>query len=126
MWRKMNKYLKLIEECPNLYKVPEGYRFVFDVGEGWYDLIAELSHKLEVMIVEYMKEEPEDEFIPRAVQVKEKFGGLRFYMSTYLEDMSELIDEAEDKSYEICEICGDVGKVIAKQGWIRTRCMTCK
>lgn len=61
---------------------------------------------------------------PRALQVKTKYGGLRFYMTHGTDEIFELIDEAEDKSYEICELCGEKGKP-RDIGWIWTLCDKC-
>lgn len=65
-----------------------------------------------------------DPSIPRASQVKEKFGTLRFYMTSELPGMHEHIREAERQSAETCELCGAPGKVI-DGGWITTRCEGC-
>jgi hypothetical protein len=62
---------------------------------------------------------------PRAVQVKEKFGQLRFYLSTTTEEMGNLIREAETKSGTICEECGQPGKLINDGGWLKTTCDSC-
>jgi len=61
---------------------------------------------------------------PSASQVKEKFGTLRFYMTSGTEEMYNLIHEAEEKSGTICEDCGKPGK-IRHGGWIRTLCDEC-
>lgn len=64
-------------------------------------------------------------FHPKAVQVKEKFGRLRFYMNSKTKEMSELIMKAEDLSSATCEVCGNPGK--ERDGsWIRTLCDKCK
>lgn len=57
----------------------------------------------------------------RAVQVKEKFGGLRFYYNGGDEYVRGLVTMAEEMSYRICEVCSD--KAAPTQGgWIRTLC----
>jgi hypothetical protein len=61
---------------------------------------------------------------PRALQVKEKYGTLRFYMTTETDEMSSLIDEAELKSAVVCEDCGSTGK-LRGGGWARTLCDDC-
>ena len=53
----------------------------------------------------------------RIYQIKEKFGGLRFYTD-------EDLDDIEDESYTICEECGEPGKP-RPGGWIKTRCDKC-
>lgn len=63
--------------------------------------------------------------IPQVVvdQVKEKFGGLRFYYSGGDEYISGLVSMAESMSYATCEECGNPGKPNIG-GWIRTLCTT--
>jgi len=65
-----------------------------------------------------------------AVQVKEKYGGLRFYLSGYPiqpeidAKVSAYINFAESLSYVTCEHCGSPGK---QQGshWVFTLCDDC-
>lgn len=66
-----------------------------------------------------------DAIYPRASQVKEKFGGLRFYMTSHTEGMDELIREAEALSEKTCEECGGPGK-LNSTGWIRCLCRECR
>jgi predicted HicB family RNase H-like nuclease len=61
---------------------------------------------------------------PRAAQVKEKFGGLRFYMTSGTDEIYNLISEAEAKSRETCEECGKPGEE-RSMPWIRTLCDSC-
>jgi hypothetical protein len=61
---------------------------------------------------------------PCASQVKEKFAGLRLYMSYYNEELERIISEAENKSYTICERCGADGEV-RDGGWIKALCDKC-
>jgi len=61
---------------------------------------------------------------PRAAQVKEKFGSLRFYMTSGNDEIYDLIDEAEAKSRVTCEECGEPGEE-KPMSWIRTLCDGC-
>lgn len=61
---------------------------------------------------------------PRALQVKEKFGSLRFYMTSNTDEIDDLIDKAEEKSYKTCEECGCPGK-LRNGGWMTTLCDSC-
>ena len=55
-------------------------------------------------------------------QVKEKFGGLRFYLdSSATEKLHDAIRLAEDESYKTCELCGEPGEP-RREGWIKTLC----
>lgn len=88
-------------------------------GDGWEPLLRRLSEKLEPLIAAFPPEER-----PRAVQVKEKFGTLRFYMSGETTEMSAAIREAEAESARTCEACGAPGKARGG-GWIQTLCDGC-
>jgi hypothetical protein len=96
----------------------------FCCGDGWYKLIYELASKLEPLIVQYRKDNPGD-YWPRAAQVKEKFGTLRFYMTSETEEMSKLIKKAEADSRGLCERCGDPGKLREEYGWLVILCTKC-
>ena len=111
-------------------------------GDGWFDIIYELSSQLEPLIQKWIDENPENcirckkhknehdgdcEFKllhPRAAQVKEKFGGLRFYMDYATKEMNKLVSKTESKSYVTCEYCGKEGKETGS-GWIKTLCQEC-
>jgi hypothetical protein len=58
-----------------------------------------------------------------ASQVKEKFGGLRFYTNGYTEGIGAMISMAESMSYRTCEECGNPGRS-NNYGWISTLCDT--
>jgi|SRR5882672_3645114 len=114
---------KLVSRYPNLYM----HMKYFECANGWYALIDELSSELEKLIIDFNKTpDHEPEFTCCfAVQVKEKFGGLRFYMSCETDKMSDLIRKSEEDSYKICELCGDPGKP-NNNGWITTLCDKCR
>jgi len=112
----MKDYEVLKGKYPNLYK----NSLYFECGPGWYDIIDNLSSKLEKLI------DPSMEFPTYATQVKEKYGTLRFYLSTETDEMGKLVDEAEELSSHTCEICGLPGKLIDSGGWYETRCDQCK
>lgn len=59
--------------------------------------------------------------VPKAVQVKEKFGTLRFYLDSSTDEQFALINFAESLSARTCEVCGKPGKP-NNAGWIRTLC----
>jgi len=114
--------LKLVEKYPKIFRDYHGdmmqtcMTWGFECGNGWYNIIDELCEKLT---------EIEDVV---AVQVKEKFGGLRFYIGGTSKEnhdkIYDLISEAEEKSYKTCENCGKPGKLI-KGGWLYTSCDSC-
>lgn len=117
--------LKLVEKYPDLFKDYGGdirktcMHWGFSHGDGWYDLVDELSSKLAPYKVV-------------ATQVKEKFGGLRFYLQyphhLSEEDVDKIRDikhEYEVKSLQTCEHCGKPGSLCVK-GWRRTLCEECE
>lgn len=126
----MNKELddKLCKDFPNLFADRNGSMHETCMcwgfpGDGWYNLIREAAEKLEPLIVAIRMEYPQ-EYFPRAAQVKEKFGTLRFYMSSATEEMDAIIGEAERKSAITCEECGKTGR-LREGGWLLTLCDDC-
>jgi hypothetical protein len=59
--------------------------------------------------------------VPVASQVKEKFGGLRFYVQAATDKHYQYISFAESMSYRTCEECGAPGKTYT-DGWHTTLC----
>lgn len=94
------------------------HTFDFSTSPGWFKNISNLIEEL--ISNEYDKE-------IKIVQVKEKFGGLRFYCrineGSTLEysKISEIISKYDDLCYKTCELCGEPGELI-KGGWYKTRC----
>jgi hypothetical protein len=84
---------------------------IFEVEEGWYPLIKELITDL--IALGWDKE---------VTQVKEKFGGLRFYVNSESDEMFKRIQKAEADSYVTCEVTGNPGKLRTDLGWHRTLC----
>lgn len=86
-----------------------------EIFDGWLPLIDDLCTKLTAL-------NPKEGPGIKAVQVKTKFGGLRFYVDNCTVEQDEAINEAERLSYKTCETCGKPGKHINKDGWIVTAC----
>jgi hypothetical protein len=64
--------------------------------------------------------------LPVASQVKEKFGGLRFYIDGGTDEHRAYIRFAEEMSYTICETCGTTTNVVQTvSGWVYTTCRPC-
>lgn len=64
-------------------------------------------------------------FTPEVMQVKEKFGGLRFYTDYSNDYLNGMIHMAECISYKTCEQCGKPGKP-RSGGWVLTLCDDCE
>jgi len=114
-----------------------------DCGDGWYWLIDNLCDAIQRYcdsrnegvrggflkgIKGYLKgTTPEEEWQVEAVQVKEKFGGLRFYINSGDDEIYVLISFAEHLSYKICEYCGTTKNVkVRSRGWVRALCNKCE
>ena len=83
----------------------------FDVQVGWYPLIKNLIDELITL-----------GWDKQVTQVKEKFGGLRFYINGGSDEIYNKITEAEKLSHETCELCGKKGELRTKIRWFTTLC----
>jgi len=120
MNKENTKYL--LEKYPKLYRqhsLPMTQTcmcWLFECGDGWFQIIDDLSKKITEL-------DPD----VQAAQVKEKFGGLRFYIDGGSDKVHKLIEEAEEESYKTCEGCGTKENVSqTKTGWVKTLCDKCK
>ena len=82
------------------------------VGKGWHSLLDTLYDA-----------KPKDVVV---LQVKEKYGGLRFYIGGASKEYHDLITKVEDLSYSTCERCGKPGTTSRVKGWYTTLCLNCK
>jgi len=95
--------------------------FGFECSDGWYKLINNLCKN----IYDYFKGNIPEHFY--VIQVKEKFGALRFYITSAPAEIHDMIHETEKESYFICERCGKHGKEFYRDmlPWIQTLCDDC-
>ena len=111
---QMNMFLESIGGLENGYysdRPPITSCGFFQCGNGWFPLIKDLI----VDLIELGWDK-------QICQVKEKFGGLRFYINEGSDEIYKRIVRAEDDSYKICEVTGDVGELRTDIGWYRTLC----
>ena len=116
---KINKFMKI-------NNVP------IECDSGWYPLILELNKRLNQINPTH-----------RILQIKEKFGSLRYYFELpqvrsnapaserklreqQYADMQELVKQYEYFSSITCECCGDRGEFRAKNYWYKTLCESCR
>jgi hypothetical protein len=89
-----------------------------DCGKGWYDIITALDADLREIYPDY-----------RVVQVKEKFGTLRYYIDGVPNELFDAIyariGQAERESSITCETCSGPGE-LRNNGWLKTLCDTCQ
>ena len=92
------------------------------VDDGWYQLVDNLCNTIE----QYLNDNPKVEKVA-ILQVKEKFGTLRFFYSGGDDFIRGLVCMAEIMSSKICEKCGTNQNVelISDTGWLTTLCINC-
>ena len=106
----------LIQRYPKIFS----NNFWFECDDGWFEIINNLCCKIQAYTDDFDKIEQ-----PVAEQVKEKFGGLRFYISGGDEYIRKIISEAENEATKTCETCGAPGFRFVTRGWYRCRCKAC-
>ncbi len=98
----------------------------FEIGDGWYQIIDSLCGNIQHYID--WKQEQKEKYGRGdgchqvvVTQVKEKFGGLRFYYTGGDDEISGMVRMAESWAEHTCEECGKPGQM-RTGGWIRTLC----
>jgi hypothetical protein len=112
---------KLIQEFPAVFQNVNNSS-EYSLPSGWYNILYNLCEELTPILVNERSKITEDPEQPlfSVLQIKEKFGGLRFYFMMNTENkelydfVQTLVDIAEDKSYDTCQITGKVGKLCKK------------
>ena len=125
---------KLFNNYPTIFRQRELDRTVtamcygISCGDGWYTLIDTMCGNIQNRMENANRNKPEEEhIICEATQVKEKWGGLRFYVQGSDSYIDGIIDLAESMSYRICSECGNASvQNEKKRGWIYTLCDNCK
>lgn len=87
-----------------------------ECGEGWHDIVWACHRELFRIDPDY-----------QPLQIKEKFGGLRYYFNSSHRDkeiMNMVVDKYEKMSFTICEECGEPGTTARgiTTLWIKTLC----
>ena len=113
------KKSKLIKPDPTLKN--NLMAFGYECDKGWWPLIDECIEELE-------KEVNKGKLKAIVIlQVKEKFGGLRVYLSGETEDISRIVRRYEILADHVCEVCGEfwTAKNRVKGGWYKVLCSKC-
>jgi hypothetical protein len=132
---------KLCKDYPKIFANRNGDMITtamcwgFECSDGWYNTINALCYNIQEHIdwkistrERLLKNNPHNLKVPDeveqvvAVQVKEKFGTLRFYTNGGDDYTHGLISMAESMSAVTCETCGAPGKRRGR-GWIYTACV---
>lgn len=121
---------KLCEDFPKIFKDRDGDMqstlmcFGFCHGDGWYNIIRNMCHAIQFHI-DHLPEEKREACQVVAVQVKEKFGALRFYYNGGDSYVNGVVDMAALMSTATCEECGSPGS-LNRSGWISCLCQPCR
>jgi hypothetical protein len=119
-----------------LVRIPDGWGRSISCSRGWYPLLGELDEQLRALLPNYL-----------IYQVKEKFGGLRYYWEPgeevrdagdpdgeaaiaererRIELAQQLVDGAERRAGATCELCGAAGQLHrTRAGRYKTLCPDC-
>lgn len=99
-------------------------------GPGWWKVLDEAFAQIDALMAQH----PDQVF--QVMQIKEKFGGLRFYWSAYQKgddavavervealhaELDKIVYQTEEACSRTCEVCGEPGEV-RTGGWLRTLC----
>lgn len=120
--------LPMVEELRELLDQKElvlPIQFGIECGDGWYMLLEQLMRSIESHL-DPENSWPRKERIPLQItQIKEKWGGLRFYYDGGDDIVTGMVRLSENLSYHICERCGSTKNVTQTKGWIKSLCEDC-
>lgn len=117
-FEKYDAFAKHMEErFPKMFAEPYGG---FCCGEGWWPILEKLCSNIQHHIDWKNKQ---SEVVPQVTvaQIKEKFGGLRFYYDGGDDEIRGMVRMAEAWADASCETCGAPG-TSRSGGWIKTLC----
>ena len=125
---------ELRQRYPKFFRQPSG--LIEDVtsfdergvecGDGWFELIDRLCSACEQEIETLAAQGVPREQWPRIAQIKEKMGGLRFYVRGPLSEAlrTKISTTAYEESLRTCEQCGAPCNV-RDSPWRQTQCESC-
>ena len=108
---KVNEIQLQIEALRDKF-LPNYYKSI-DVDEGWYQLVIDCDRELTVIDPNY-----------QIAQVKQKFGGLRYYFQSSLSGERKAMDDVVTKYEAVaavtCEATGNPGVLMKSEGgWVK-------
>lgn len=124
--------------APVAERIAPGWGQQVACGLGWKKLIFDLVRDIDRVWQGFLSHAGRDCWA--ANQIKEKFGGLRFYVQSTVEMLKKdpawlkdefewrcrlmrlLIDDAEGESYRICDVCAERGRRRSVDGWLTVVC----
>jgi len=127
-WILVKRFPFLRPQCGwtiNMRYWPKGYTYKYE--ETWLDVIPDVWRKdFGISLCKELKDEIRRSHLSdyKITQVKEKFGGLRWYDEGGNEVTTKIIQKYEQRSRDICAICGQPATKVT-HGWVRYVCDSC-
>lgn len=111
---------RMEEKYSKMFSQPYGG---FAINSGWWPIVETLCGQIQHRIDWWNKNRETRPVIEQVVveQIKEKFGGLRFYYTGGDDVIHGMVRMAEAWAEHHCEECGKPGKS-RSGGWIKTLC----
>lgn len=94
--------------------------FHFECGMGWKHIIEDTLRRIDLSLTD--PDLREDFSIS---QIKQKYGYLRIYFDGGDASTDVHVNVAEEVSETICELCGRMGSLRNRHGWLSVRCDEC-
>lgn len=119
--QQYDEFVKGLEsKYPKMFSHPYGG---VAVGPGWWPIIEVLCANIQSHIDWWNTNRGDRLIVPQVVveQIKEKYGGLRFYYQGGDDQISGMVRMAEAWAYRSCEDCGAPGKS-RSGGWVKVLC----
>lgn len=102
----------IIEKYPDLFVNDKNIA----VYAGWFKIVDDALEKLQEENVLSLPNKKS-----KIMQIKEKFGVMRMYITNTSETKQNIIFSAESNSRKTCMVCGEEG-VLREYKWRRTLC----
>lgn len=121
---------QLIEKYPKIFEDYEGNpnRVNWYCPEGWIPVVDKLCGSIQDYIDNTIVYKASEEIRPNQItcsQMKEKFGGLRFYTNGHDDIVDGMIRMAEYMCDNACQDCGSEQDLGITSGWITVLCRSC-
>lgn len=122
---------QLLQKYPKIFKPyqgnPRGVNWS-GLPDGWLPIVDKLCGSIQDYVdntYDWIDGEKEPKGQVRCTQMKEKFGGLRFYTDSSDDVVEGMIKMAEFLCENTCQECSSEEEIGRTKGWIYTICKTC-
>lgn len=117
---------KLIDNYPLAFRNNPDWTYAnIECDSGWLTILERLFDSIE----SYLQTQKKNSAIRKKFkfeQIKEKFAGLRVYVSNADEKIYDMIVNTEHDSQLICECCSLAGTLCKRGGRFKTLCSDCR